>query len=40
MKMRQKLNKRVDHKVFRKTAARTHKMNIPGQVVSRGGIRL
>lgn len=40
MKSRQRVNRRVDKKIFSKTAARTNVKNIPGHVVSRGGIRL
>lgn len=40
--LRKSVNKKVDQKVFRKTAsiARMKSKNIPGRVVSRGGIRL
>lgn len=38
--MRSRTNRRVDKKVFKKTASRTHVKNIPGRVISRGGTRL
>lgn len=37
---RQRVNRRVDHRIFRKTASRTHSLNIPGKVMQRGGTRL
>lgn len=40
MKSRMNTNKRVDKKVFARTASRTHKLNVPGKVMYRGGIRL
>ena len=40
MKSRSKVNRRVDHRVFAKTVRKTHKLNIPGQVMQRGGTRL
>lgn len=40
MKARKKVNPRIDRKVFAKTAGKTHVMNIPGKVQSRGGTRL
>lgn len=40
MKTRQMVNKKIDRKVFRKTAAQTNSKNIPGKVVYRGGVRL
>lgn len=40
MRSRQRVNKRVDKKIFRKTAARTNSMNIPGKIIQRGGTRL
>lgn len=40
MKMRSRVNARKDRRIFAKTAARTDVKNIPGKVVSRGGIRL
>lgn len=38
--MKQKLTKNRDRKIFRKTAMRTRKENVPGKVLFRGGIRL
>lgn len=40
MKSRSKVYGRKDRRIFKKTAMATNKKNIPGQVVSRGGIRL
>lgn len=40
MKARSKVRRSVDHKIFRKTAAKTHVLNIPGKVMQRGGTRL
>lgn len=40
MASRMRVNKRRDHKIFRRTATRTDVKNIPGRVVQRGGIRL
>lgn len=40
MKSRSRVNRRVDKRVFKKTAAKTHALNIPGQVMQRGGTRL
>lgn len=40
MKTRSRVNKRIDKKVFSKTAARTNIKNIPGKIISRGGVRL
>lgn len=40
MKMRQRVNKRVDRKIFSRTAARTKAANIPGKIIQRGGTRL
>ena len=38
--MRKKVNKSVDKKIFKTTATRTRKMNVPGHAVPRGGIHL
>lgn len=38
--MRKRVNARKDRRIFAKTAAKTNSKNIPGRVVSRGGIRL
>lgn len=40
MKTRSRVRKSVDRRIFRKTASRTHRLNIPGQVLQRGGTRL
>ena len=40
MKTRQRVNRRVDHRIFAKTARKTHSLNIPGKVMQRGGTRL
>lgn len=40
MKTRARVNKRVDRKIFKKTAARTNARNVPGHVLQRGGTRL
>ena len=40
MKSRSKVNPSRDRRIFKKTAMRTNKKNIPGQIVQRGGIRL
>lgn len=40
MKSRSRVSARKDKKIFKRTAMRTDKKNIPGSVVSRGGIRL
>lgn len=40
MKMRQRVNKRIDRKIFSKTAARVKAANIPGRIISKGGTRL
>lgn len=40
MKSRSHVNKRVDRKIFKKTASRTNVRNVPGHMVSRGGTRL
>lgn len=37
---RSKVNRRVDRKIFRKTAMRTNAKNIPGRYVPRGGVDL
>lgn len=37
---RKKVNKRIDKKIFRKTALRTNAKNVPGRFVPRGGIDL
>ena len=38
--MKTNLNRRKDHRIFRKTASRTHVRNIPGKILQRGGTRL
>lgn len=38
--MRKKLTRRVDKKVFKRTAVRTRKINVNTDAVPRGGIRL
>lgn len=38
--MRKRVNKRVDRKVFARTASKINVKNIPGKIVQRGGIRL
>lgn len=40
MKSRQRVRKSVDRKIFRKTAMKTHSLNVPGRVMQRGGTRL
>lgn len=40
MKMRSRVNARKDKRIFERTAGKTNVKNIPGKVVSRGGIRL
>lgn len=40
MKSRSRVNNRKDHRIFKKTAMRTEKKNIPGGIVARGGVRL
>lgn len=40
MASRQRVNRRKDHRIFKRTATRTDVKNIPGRVVQRGGIRL
>lgn len=40
MKTRTKVYKPVDKKIFSKTAKKTRVENIPGKIISRGGIRL
>lgn len=37
---RKKVNKRIDKKIFRKTALRTNAKNVPSRFVPRGGIDL
>lgn len=37
---RKKVNRRIDRKIFKKTAMRTNGKNIPGRFVPRGGIDL
>lgn len=37
---RKKVNRRIDRKIFKKTAMRTNSKNIPGRFVPRGGIDL
>lgn len=37
--MRKGTNKRVDRRIFRKTANRTRKINIVGHGAQRGGVR-
>ena len=37
---RKKVNRRIDRKIFKKTAMRTNGKNIPGRYVPRGGIDL
>lgn len=38
--MRFRTNRKRDHKIFTRTARRTHPRNIPGKIVQRGGTRL
>lgn len=38
--MRKRENKSRGRKIFRKTAIRTNKKNVPADVMPRGGIRL
>lgn len=38
--MRKRMPRRLDKKLFRRTANRTKVANIPGRIVPRGGIRL
>ena len=40
MASRMKVRPRKDKAIFRKTAARTHKKNLPGHDLTRGGTRL
>lgn len=40
MRNRQRMHARKDKRVFAKTAARTQKKNIPGRIVTRGGVCL
>ena len=40
MKARSKVRKSTDRRIFRKTASRTHSLNIPGKILQRGGTRL
>ena len=40
MKSRSRVNNRRDHRIFKKTAARTNVKNVPGRIIQRGGIRL
>lgn len=40
MKTRFRVNRGKDRKIFSATARKTKVQNIPGKVVSRGGIRL
>ena len=40
MKTRNKVHKRKDRAIFRKTAVRTHVKNLPGHELTRGGTRL
>lgn len=40
MKSRSHVDRRIDRKVFAKTARKTHVLNIPGRRCSRGGERL
>lgn len=35
-----RINRKRDHKIFRKTASRTNVRNIPGRINARGGTRL
>ena len=37
MKTRSRVNRRVDRKIFSKTARRTNVKNIPGHTMNRGG---
>lgn len=37
---RQRVNKRIDKRIFTKTASRTRASNVPGRIMQRGGIRL
>lgn len=39
MKMRSRVNARKDKRIFKRTS-RTDVKNIPGHIISRGGIRL
>lgn len=40
MKMRSRVNARKDRRIFSRTASKTNVKNIPGKIISRGGIRL
>lgn len=40
MKKRQKMSRSGSKKLFRKTASKTHKKNVPKAMPMRGGIRL
>lgn len=40
MAIRSRVRPRKDRKVFRKTAVRTNKKNLPGHNLTRGGIHL
>lgn len=37
---RKKVNKRVDRRIFKKTAMRTNAKNVPSRFVPRGGVDL
>lgn len=37
---RSRVNRRRDHKIFARTARKTNIKNIPGRIISRGGVRL
>ncbi len=40
MRMRNKVHKKKDQAIFKKTAVRTHIKNLPGHNLTRGGTRL
>ena len=40
MKTRSRVRKSTDRRIFKKTAMKTHSLNIPGKVMQRGGTRL
>lgn len=40
MRMRSKVNRGRDKRIFARTAVKTNVKNIPGKIISRGGIRL
>lgn len=40
MRARMRMSRGKDKRIFRKTAARTRKANVPGKVLSRGGLTL